>query len=91
MSLSAKEPGVLAMIGGGNATPHFVELGSSASGSIPAGARNWQFWCKTGTATLGGTMNLIANMTVGPMRSTLLTALAYTTGATSTASIYYET
>lgn len=72
--------------GGAGRTPNPVNIGANASGSIPAGVP-YNFTALSGTVTLGG-VTIPAGVTQngGPLSA----PLAYTTGANSSAYLYYE-
>lgn len=71
------------------ATPHISSIGANAGANIPSGAKGYSFSLLTGTGTLGG-VAITAPITIGD-QNTLAVNLAYTTGAASSALLYYNT
>ena len=74
---------------GQSVTPNIAAVGASGSGSIPIGAKGWTFTVLSGTATLGGVPVAAGFSDSDP--NTLVAEINYTTGASSSAYVRYNT
>jgi hypothetical protein len=70
-------------------TANIVHVAASSSGSIPAGATAYSISVTGANATVGGVAVATGDVITGT--GPLATALAYTTGLTTTLTVSYET